>query len=38
MIDVRWLWLFLDTPRAEAPRLMGLLVAGHRVAAVPDAR
>ena len=19
MIDVRWLWLFLDTPRAEAP-------------------
>ena len=20
MIEVRWLWLFLDTPRAEAPR------------------
>ena len=20
MIDVRWMWLFLDTPRADAPR------------------
>jgi hypothetical protein len=23
MIDVRWLWLFLDTPRGEAPRSWG---------------
>ncbi len=38
MIDVRWLWLFLDTPRAAGAPLVGVLVAGHRVAAVPDPR
>ena len=36
MIDVRWAWLFLDTPRADADRSWALLVRGHRVVAVRD--
>ena len=34
VIDIRWTWLFLDTPRADAGRSWALLVRGHRVAAV----
>ena len=38
VIDIRWTWLFLDTPRGRRRAVVGVLVRGHRLAAVRHPR
>ena len=38
MTGIRWVWLFLDTPRADADRVVAVLVGGDGMDPVADPR